>query len=102
MITVERCPLAAEVSEAHGDAALLVNNAGITIHGASQALAELMIRHGARPEHVAERVLRAVRRNEAEVVIGWDAHLTTRAQALAPAALYGALAMGFRRRRRSS
>lgn len=70
--------------------------------GASQALAGLMIRYGARPEHVAARVLRAIRRDEAEVVIGWDAHLTTRAQALAPAALYGALAMGFRTRRRSS
>ena len=70
--------------------------------GASKALAELMLRHGARPEHVADRVVRAIRRDEAEVVIGWDAHLTTRAELLAPSALYGALAMGFRKRRRSA
>lgn len=70
--------------------------------GASQALAGLMLRHGARPEQVADRIVRAIRRDEAEVVIGWDAHLATRAQALAPSALYGALAMGFRKRRASS
>lgn len=66
---------------------------------ASRAMAALMLEHGIKPERVADRVVRAIRGNEAEVLIGWDARLATTAQALAPAALYGALSLGFRARR---
>lgn len=69
---------------------------------ASRKMAELMIAHGARPEHVADRVVRAIHRNDAEVLIGWDARLTTAAELLAPSALYGALAMAFRARARDA
>lgn len=67
---------------------------------ASGKMAELMLAHGVRPEHVADRVLQAIRRDEAEVLIGWDARLTTAAQSLTPALLTGALAAGFRWRAR--
>ncbi len=68
---------------------------------ASRKMAELMLEHGVRPERVADRVVRAIRRDEAEVLIGWDARVTTTAQALAPSVLYGALSMAFRARVRS-
>lgn len=67
---------------------------------ASGKMAELMLAHGVRPEHVAGRVLQAIRRDEAEVLIGWDARVTTAAQSLTPALLTGALAAGFRWRAR--
>lgn len=67
----------------------------------SSKLAGLMLEHGIAPERVAARVVRAIRANEAEVLIGWDARLTSTAQALAPAALYGALGMAFRARSRA-
>ena len=38
---------------------------------------------------------------EAEALVGWDARITTTAHALAPGALYGALAMAFRVKTRS-
>jgi NADP-dependent 3-hydroxy acid dehydrogenase YdfG len=69
--------------------------------GASQRLTDLMLRHGARPERVADRVVRAIQRDEAEVLIGWDARIATGAHSLAPSALYGALSMAFRARRTS-
>lgn len=65
---------------------------------ASRTMAALMLQHGLRPARVADRVVRAVRRDEAEVLIGWDARVTTAARVLAPTALYGALAMAFRGR----
>lgn len=68
---------------------------------ASQKMAALMLEHGLRPERVADRVVTAIRRDEAEVLIGWDARLTTVAHALAPSALYGALASGLRARARA-
>lgn len=67
----------------------------------SRKMAELMLAHGTRPERVADRVVRAIQRNEAEVLIGWDARLTTTAHALAPSALYGALTTALRARTRS-
>jgi NADP-dependent 3-hydroxy acid dehydrogenase YdfG len=67
---------------------------------ASRRIAELMLAHGARPERVAERIVRAIVRDEAEVVIGWDARLATLAQSLAPRLVEGALARGFRARLR--
>lgn len=68
---------------------------------ASQKMAQLMIEHGVRPEHLADRVVRAIRRNEAEVVIGWDARIATTVQAIAPFAIDGALSLAFRLRARS-
>lgn len=63
---------------------------------ASRRMAELMLAHGARPERVAARVVRAIERDEAEVVIGWDALLTTTAEALAPGLVAAALGRAFR------
>lgn len=68
---------------------------------ASRKMAELMLAHGVRPERLAERVIVGIRRNEGEVLVGWDARLTTAAQALAPSLLSGALALGFRQRART-
>ncbi len=65
---------------------------------ASRKMAELMIEHGARPERVAERVVRAIRANEPEALIGWDAHVTAAVQSLAPSALYRVMALAFRAR----
>lgn len=64
----------------------------------SRKLAGLMLEHGMKPERVAERIVRAIRANEAEVLLGWDARLTATARALAPTAVYGALGMAFRAR----
>jgi NADP-dependent 3-hydroxy acid dehydrogenase YdfG len=68
---------------------------------ASNKMVELMLAHGTPPAHVATRILRAVERDEAEVVIGWDAHVTTTLAALAPRALRLALTTGFRARDRA-
>lgn len=58
----------------------------------SGRLAALMLKGGLRPARVAERVVQAIRRNEPEALIGWDAHLATGAHALVPATLYALLA----------
>jgi len=47
-------------------------------------LAQLMERHGVPPASVAQRVLRAIRRNQAEVFIGVDCHATQWTVRLAP------------------
>lgn len=65
---------------------------------ASRKMAELMLAHGTRPERVADRIVRAIRNDEPEVLIGWDARLTTALSALAPSALYGVLALAARAR----
>jgi len=65
---------------------------------AARALTKLMLDHGVDPRRVANRVLRAIHRNQAEVLIGWDAWVTTTIGALSPTLLYGWLARAFRRR----
>jgi short-subunit dehydrogenase len=65
---------------------------------AASALTKLMLAHGVDPTRVADRVLRAVRCDEAEVLIGWDARVTTAVAALSPKLLYGWLARAFRKR----
>lgn len=50
-------------------------------------LARLMLRYGASPDRVARAVLRAVRRNSAEVRVGLDCHLVALAQRFAPGLL---------------
>lgn len=67
---------------------------------ASGRIAELMLAFGVRPEAVADRVVRAVRANEGEVTIGWDAHLARNAYAVAPGLLSRSLAAGYRWRKR--
>lgn len=42
---------------------------------ASAKMAELMVRFGLPPEKVAARIVEAIRNDEAETLIGWDAHL---------------------------
>lgn len=61
--------------------------------GTSGRLAALMLKMGLRPERVAERILRAIRHDEPEALIGWDAHFAAGAHALAPTALYSLLAL---------
>jgi short-subunit dehydrogenase len=68
---------------------------------ASSRMAELMLAYGVKPSAVADRVVRAVRANQAEVTIGWDAHLTRGLHALAPRVLSRSLAAGYRWRRRA-
>lgn len=68
---------------------------------ASRKMAEIMLRYGVRPADVADRVVRAIRKDEPEVLIGLDARLATAAHAASPALLYGALAKAFRVRARS-
>ena len=67
---------------------------------ASSRIAELMLARGMKPSVVAERVVRAIRANEAEVTVGWDAHLAIGVHAIAPALFDRALAAGFRWRER--
>jgi short-subunit dehydrogenase len=69
---------------------------------ASSRIAELMLARGMRPSVVAERVVRAIRANEAEVMVGWDAHLAIGVHAVAPGLFDRALAAGFRWRERSA
>jgi short-subunit dehydrogenase len=66
----------------------------------SQRLAALMKAGGLHPDRVADRILRAIRRNDAEALIGWDALVATGAHALSPSALYGALSLMYRARTR--
>jgi NADP-dependent 3-hydroxy acid dehydrogenase YdfG len=69
----------------------------------SKKMATLMQSHGARPERVAARIVAAIRADEAEVMIGWDASATTLAHHLSPALFSRALSMGmglFERARR--
>ena len=63
--------------------------------GASNQMAELMLRYGTSPERVATRTLRAVMRNRAEVRVGWDAHLTALVQTLAPGLLHHLLRLAW-------
>jgi len=67
---------------------------------ASQKMVELMLAHGTPPSRVADRIVRAIERDEGEVVIGWDAHATTALAAIAPRVLRRALTAGFRVRDR--
>lgn len=63
----------------------------------SARMAELMLAYGTSPERVADRVVHAVRRNRAEVRVGWDSHLAALARRLAPSLVHAALAWLFRR-----
>jgi len=69
---------------------------------ATGVLSKLMLRHGVPPRRVAKRVVRAIRRNEAEVLIGWDARVLTTAATLSPTLVRHGLASAFRHRRRST
>lgn len=68
---------------------------------ASRKMAELMLAHGMPPERVAARVLDAIRDDEGEVLVGWDARVTTLARGVAPRALERALGAAFRWRAKS-
>lgn len=69
---------------------------------ASEKLAELMLAHGMPPAHVAARVVRAIERDEAEVLVGLDARLTTLARTFVPRALEAGLGSAFRWRTRTT
>jgi NADP-dependent 3-hydroxy acid dehydrogenase YdfG len=69
---------------------------------ASGKMAQLMLSYGLRPDRLAKRIVRAIRRNEAEVLAGWDAQVTTVAHAVAPSLVSSALSLGFRLRRGGS
>jgi short-subunit dehydrogenase len=72
------------------------------VHGSAK-MAALMQSYGTRPERVAQRIVAAIRADEAEVLIGWDASATTLAHALSPALFSRALSLGmgmFERARR--
>jgi short-subunit dehydrogenase len=60
-------------------------------------LTSLMLRHGTRPEHLARRILGAVRRRRPELVVGWEAHATALARSLAPRAVHAILGSAWRR-----
>jgi short-subunit dehydrogenase len=62
---------------------------------ASAKMAELMLAHGLAPERVAERVVAAIRADEAEVLIGWDARMTTLLQRVTPSLLARSLGSAF-------
>jgi len=66
---------------------------------ASAAVAKLMLAYGVDPKRVADRVIRAVRRDDGEVLIGWDAWFAPAAAAVAPKLLQRGLGAAFRRRR---
>ena len=68
---------------------------------ASAKLAELMLAHGMPPSHVAARVVRAIERDEAEVLLGLDARLTTLARILTPRVFEAGLGSAFRWRTRA-
>lgn len=57
-------------------------------------LAQLMADHGTPPDRLARLVLTGIRWNRAEVVVGWDAHLTSWVAWLAPWLLRAAMAWG--------
>ena len=63
---------------------------------AASKMASLMLAYGMPPARVAEEIVRAIRGDVAEVMIGWDAKLTTAASSLAPGLVSGALSRGFR------
>jgi short-subunit dehydrogenase len=65
---------------------------------ASKKIAELMLAYGVRPERLAKRVIVAIERNEAEVMLGPDAFVLSAAQRVVPKLLQGALTYGFRAR----
>jgi short-subunit dehydrogenase len=62
---------------------------------ASSKLVALMLAYGIRADRVAARIVTAIERDEAEVLIGWDARVATVARAVAPGAWRLALARGF-------
>lgn len=63
---------------------------------AASKIASLMLAYGMAPSRVAEEIVRAIREDAGEVMIGWDAKLTTAASRLAPGLVSGALERGFR------
>jgi NADP-dependent 3-hydroxy acid dehydrogenase YdfG len=69
---------------------------------ASTKLARFMATQGLRPERLAERVVRAIRRNEGEVLVGWDARVTSAVSTLVPWAVSGALSVAYGLRRRGA
>lgn len=66
---------------------------------ASATMAKLMLAYGVNPDRLAARAIRAIRRNEGEVRVGWDAWVTPTVTALAPGLLERGLGAAFRRRR---
>jgi NADP-dependent 3-hydroxy acid dehydrogenase YdfG len=69
---------------------------------ASRAMADLMLAHGVRPERLAERIVRAIEHDEAEVVVGWDARVALAATAIAPRLVSRTLELAARWRDRRS
>lgn len=67
----------------------------------SSTFTEMMLRYGASPDAVARAVSDCVRRGRAEALVGWDAHLGTRAQRWAPSAVRAAFRAAWLRYRRS-
>lgn len=63
----------------------------------SDKLAGLMKRYGTPPDRVARAVLRAIRRNRAEVRVGWDCRLTTFVLWACPPLLPWVLRLAYRR-----
>ena len=62
----------------------------------SNRMAELMQRHGRPPEKIAAAVVRSIRRNRPELVLGPDAQLSRWAQWLSPGTLRWGLSRAFR------
>ncbi len=77
----------------------LLDRAASYDRSASAAVAKLMLAYGVNPRRVADRVVRAIHRNEREVLIGWDAWVAPAAAAIAPKLLQRGLGAAFRRRR---
>jgi len=67
----------------------------------SAQFTEMMLRHGASPDAVAEAVVTCVHSNRAEILIGWDAHLGTHAHRWAPWLVRAAFVSGWARYRRT-
>ncbi len=65
--------------------------------GLRDRLSGLMLRHGMPPAAVVRSILRGVRRNRAEVVVGWQAHSTSMARSVAPSAVHAILGAAWRR-----
>ncbi len=65
--------------------------------GLTDRLSGLMLRHGMAPEAVARSILRGMRRNRAEVVVGWQAHSTALARSVAPRGVHAILGAAWRR-----
>jgi hypothetical protein len=74
-----------------------LSNARSLDRGGTQLMTRLMLDHGTSPGRVAARVLRAVRRDQAELRVGWDSHLVAAVQAFLPGLLPRLFAFSFRR-----